>query len=72
MKKVLLLVAVIAAFSFVSCKKDRTCTCTTTGSSTPDVYTITKVSASDAKNACLKTRTYTNGSSTSTTTCELK
>jgi len=30
MKKLLLIVAVITAFSFVSCKKDRTCTCTYT------------------------------------------
>jgi hypothetical protein len=38
MKKVMLFVAVIAAASFTSCKKDRECTCTTTTTTTTHVY----------------------------------
>ncbi len=31
MKKSILLIAVLAAFSFASCKKDQTCVCTNSG-----------------------------------------
>ena len=42
MKKLLLIVAVITAFSFVSCKKDRTCTCTHTPvSGAAETFTVT-------------------------------
>ncbi|MDZ4757041.1 MAG: hypothetical protein SGJ10_02730 [Bacteroidota bacterium] len=43
MKKTVLFVAVIAALSFASCKKDRTCTCTTTSTmsgATPSIAVV--------------------------------
>jgi hypothetical protein len=75
MKKVLLFVAVIAAFSFASCKKDHTCTCTTTSTqpgstSYTSVKTYTKAKKGDAKKACAS-YTQPNGSYTETTTCSL-
>ena len=57
MKKLLLIVAVITAFSFVSCKKDRTCTCTYTeaGSSVSTTYVTTynKSMKGDARQECM-------------------
>jgi len=80
MKKVLLFVAVVAAFSFASCKKDRTCTCTDTSTmpgSTPStrVVTYTDAKKGDARAACLSgSRTYDFGGTSYvyTSTCELK
>ena len=69
MKKIFLFIAVVSAFSFASCKKDRTCTCTT-GSAT-EVYTITQARKSDAKKECISS-SKTNGGVTVTTTCTLK
>lgn len=56
MKKVMLFVAVVAAFSFASCKKDRTCTCkydtgTPNAGTTAFTYTI-KSTKSKAKSLC--------------------
>ena len=78
MKKVLF-IAVVAVASLASCKKDRTCTCTTTvngasaGTATVVVYNDAKKGQAQA--ACLnKTTTSTVGSTTYTSveTCELK
>lgn len=57
MKKLLLIVAVITAFSFVSCKKDRTCTCTTTSTATGSTTATTvndypKSKKNSAKREC--------------------
>ncbi len=73
MKKVLLFVAVVSAFSFASCKKDHTCTCTSvTGSSTStDVTIYPKSTKAAARAACLSS-TEVNGGVTTTTTCTLK
>ncbi len=75
MKKLLLFIAVITAFSFASCKKDRTCTCTEShsdGSATATyVVTITKALKSDAKKACINS-TSTEAGMTTTVTCTLK
>ena len=80
MKKVFLFVAVISAFSFDSCKKDRVCTCTTT-SNNGTTTTATTYFASKKSNAELfcegdaTQRTTTNGSVAVTgdkTTCTLK
>ncbi len=72
MKKGLLFVAVISAFSFASCKKDRTCTCQTdTPGSTANVVTYTKAKKSQAEAACLSSKQTYNGI-TVTTTCTLK
>jgi hypothetical protein len=78
MKKVLLFVAVVAAASFASCKKDRVCSCTSVdtftggGSATSaTVTTYTKAKKGDARAACLSsTTTYVGG--TNTTTCSIK
>ncbi|MGZ4035684.1 MAG: hypothetical protein ACXVNN_01715 [Bacteroidia bacterium] len=70
MKKLLFL-SIVAVASLASCKKDRTCTCTDSSGNT-QVYTLTKISKGEAKDACLATSTHTSGSSTNTTTCTLK
>ena len=53
MKKVLL-VAAVACFTLVSCKKDYTCTCTVTSNGTTQTYTypLKDVKKKDAKSAC--------------------
>ncbi|MGB3947034.1 MAG: hypothetical protein WBM13_03550 [Bacteroidia bacterium] len=82
MKKGLLFVAVIAA-SLASCKKDHTCTCTTTTNGvadpTPQVFVVNDARKSDVKKVCVNstsTYTYNNGMTTVTNTdvrtCELK
>lgn len=70
MKKAILMVAVIAAASFTSCKKDRTCTCVDSNGNSK-VVTYTKASKRDARSQCLS-YTYTVGGATYTTTCTLK
>ncbi|MCW3084181.1 MAG: hypothetical protein JWP12_1547 [Bacteroidetes bacterium] len=75
MKKVLF-IAVVAVASLASCKKDRTCTCTSSNSVSgadpiPTVKTYTKAKKGDARAACLSyTRTETGGSVT-TVDCKL-
>jgi len=75
MKKGLLFVAVISAFSFASCKKDQTCTCTRTydgvASGTADVTTFPKSTKAAARANCLSS-TYTSGTVTVVETCDLK
>lgn len=54
MKKVLL-VAAVACFTLVSCKKDYTCTCTYTpngGTAQEHVFDMKDVKKKDAKDAC--------------------
>lgn len=73
MKKIVLFVAVFAAFSFASCKKDHTCTCTTVSGSysgTPQVTTFPKSTKAAARANCLSS-TQVNSGVTSTTTCTL-
>ncbi|HUM48324.1 MAG TPA: hypothetical protein PLD84_15440 [Chitinophagales bacterium] len=50
MKKVLLIVTVIAAFGLTSCKKDYNCTCIILGQTT--VSPINNSSKDDAEEAC--------------------
>lgn len=71
MKKGLLFVAVIAAFSFASCKKDRVCTCVSSNGGGTSVVTYTDAKKGDAKAACL-TYTETYNGTTETKTCTLK
>ncbi|MCE9540252.1 MAG: hypothetical protein K8R85_13700 [Bacteroidetes bacterium] len=76
MKKILLFGAVVSAFSFASCKKDRTCTCVRTSTepgyvSTTGITTYTKAKKGDARVAC-SSYSYLNATYTVTTTCELK
>ncbi len=73
MKK-LLIVAVVAVASLASCKKDYTCTCTTSAAGftgTPQVTTYPKAKKSAARANCLSS-TETQGGVVYTTTCELK
>ena len=70
MKKVFLFVAVVSAFSFASCKKDRVCTCVDQGGSTHSV-TYTQSTKGNAAAACLS-YTETNNNTTTTVTCTLK
>lgn len=76
MKKVLLLVAVITAISFASCKKDRVCSCIAdTAGATADEVTYIKAKKSHAQAACLSQKyTYDAGGTTTTVTitCTLK
>ena len=71
MKKVLLFVAVVTAFSFASCRKDYTCVCTTTyangAPSTTDSTFKFKTTKKKAKTIC---DVYESSDSYSTTTCE--
>jgi hypothetical protein len=71
MKKGLLFVAVVSAFSFASCKKDHTCTCVSNpgGGTTTVTYTASK--KGDARAACLSSSSTNNGTTT-TETCTLK
>ena len=70
MKKFILIVAVI--FAFMSCKKDRTCQCTTTVSTDTSSFTSsseityqhsTKI---NAESNCLNSYSYNNGVRTKT------
>lgn len=74
MKKVLF-IAVLAVASLASCKKDRTCTCTSdVAGSTAQTVTYLDAKKGDARAACLSSKsTYTSGSTstTVTTTCSL-
>jgi hypothetical protein len=77
MKKVLLMAAVVVA-SLASCKKDHTCTCTSTttysgGSFTGDpvVTEYPKSKKAAARSHCLSS-TSTDSGSTTTRTCTLK
>jgi len=82
MKKVILFIAVVSAFSFASCKKDRVCTCTTsytsggqTTTGDPQITTYTKAKKGDAMAHCLNA-TYSGDNLgvayTGTRTCTLK
>jgi hypothetical protein len=66
MKKITLLAAVIAAFTFASCKKDYTCECTaTSGGVSVSASTTIKDTKKKAKDAC-------TAKNTTGVTCEIK
>ena len=69
MKKTVLFIAVISAFSFASCKKDHVCTCITAGGSS-QITTYPNSSKSAARAHCLSYNQSYNGG-TYTTTCTL-
>lgn len=82
MKKIFLLLSVVA-LTATSCKKDRTCVCTTTNdaptvagysSTSTTETTMNKVSKRSAKDACVKTTRATTSGVIITTTedCKLK
>ena len=74
------MIAAIAALAFASCKKDRTCTCTTTPTSgTVSTYKVTYYDAAkkDARLLCASEATQYNAvtpvaATGDKTTCELK
>lgn len=70
MKKVIF-IAIVAMASLASCKKDRTCTCTTAGSTTASVVTYTKAKKGDARSQCLSYIQTYNGGAASVVTCTL-
>lgn len=79
MKKLTFLsAAALVALSLVSCKKDHTCTCTSSSTapgskSTTTEYTILDAKKADAKRACVKTSTdYAMGGNTYTNTRDCK
>ena len=73
MKKTVLFIAVVAAFSFASCKKDRTCTCTdSTSGATAQVTTYPKSTMAAARANCLSYTHVNPAGTTITTTCNLK
>lgn len=78
MKKITILSIAVAALSFASCKKDRTCNCTFNDGSPGAVtqnYTVVfkKVSKGSAKAACMSSKTTPDGQTdTETVNCTLK
>ncbi len=68
--KIVLLFAVLGTLSFASCKKDYTCTCTTTvgSASTTKTYDLQNQSLRDADDACER---YEGSTAISNTTCHL-
>ena len=71
MKKLLFIPAVLIVLSLTSCKKDYTCTCTYTGSTTADVTTIVGVSKAAAQANCVSTTQTDSSGDTYVSTCEL-
>ena len=78
MKKLTILSVAFLAISFASCKKDRTCSCTTTHTSTAyadetlsEEITLKKTSKGRAKRSCVK-ETWTSANDVKTTDCKLK
>ncbi len=76
MKKLTILSVALVALSMASCKKDFTCSCTSTNTfpgsvTSTNEYTIVKAKKGDAKRACVKTTVTENGYTT-TKDCQLK
>lgn len=72
MKKITLLAIAAVAISFASCKKDYTCTCTSTGSTTASVTKLIGVSKKAAQANCVSyTETSSGSTGVSDRTCTL-
>lgn len=67
MKTKLLLLSIFIVALLASCRKDRICTCTSIGSTTTTTVTYTKITKSEAKDACLEKHSV----GTANTTCTL-
>ena len=61
MKKIILFSTAILALGFTSCKKDYTCTCVGTGSSTATITKLIGVSKKTAKANCVSSTTTGTG-----------
>jgi len=74
MKHIFSIAILVAALSLASCRKDRTCECTTSHASGSYDRTTTykKISKSKAKKYCPKEETENYGGGASTVTCKLK
>lgn len=74
MKKVLLSVFALSMLSLASCKKDYTCSCTSTSGGYSATSTITiHATKKDAKDACdAFDATASAGGTTATTACEIQ
>ncbi|MCC6182911.1 MAG: hypothetical protein IT237_13870 [Bacteroidia bacterium] len=81
MKKLTIILSVVAVAALTSCKKDRVCECTYTSNAPSgpvtttnvDKITYSKVSKGTAKKACVTTETtYTGATYVSTADCKLK
>jgi len=80
MKKSLIFLGVVAAFSLTSCKKDRTCSCVYTSTvpgstSSTDTWVMSEVSKKSAKVNCVSAKqdyTVAGTTYTDTRTCEIK
>ena len=80
MKKSLIFLGFVAAFTLTSCKKDRTCECLYTGTqpgsvSTTETYVMSEVSKKSAKVNCVSAKqdyTVAGTTYTDTRTCEIK
>ena len=71
MKKITLIAVAFIAVSFASCKKAKTCSCTSTNNGTT-VTSYDKISSSDANKLCPKQTTSTNSNgNVDITTCTL-
>ena len=71
--KLIGLFAVLATLAFTSCKKDHTCTCTTTvgGISSTRTYDLQNQTLRDAEDACERYETDANSGGIGTTSCHL-
>jgi hypothetical protein len=78
MKKIAILSIAFVAITFASCKKERTCTCSTISNepgsvSSEKTIVYKKISKKDAKAACMSLKVTPDGQSyTDTRTCTLK
>lgn len=75
MKKLILFAAIAASTLFASCKKDRVCSCTYTGSAggaVTEEITYLKASKRDARSQCLSYKYVATGGATTTRDCKLK
>lgn len=68
MKKITIISIALVAVSFISCKKDWTCTCT--DSTGGEVKTFTKITKRQALSNC-QSKTVTEAGSTESETCTL-
>ena len=66
MKKITLLAAVVIAVSFASCRKDKTCTCTSVTSGTG--YSYTSVTVIKAKSTKKDATAWCSGAQSATST----
>jgi len=72
-RRLLVMIALIGATAFTSCKKNYTCTCTTVvgTASTTETHSISDEYRNDAQNTCNNYQTQANNVLPGGTTCSL-